>query len=705
MTGGNALPAVRAEFVASHPFDLDPFQVAAMDALDAGRSVLVSAPTGSGKTVVADYAVARALAEGGTAVYTAPIKALSNQKHGELSRRFGPARVGLLTGDVSHLPHAPVVVMTTEVLRNMLFAGSGVLDRLSVVVLDEVHYLQDPYRGPVWEEILVVAPPEVTFVCLSATVHNSADFGAWIASVRGPTEVVVEARRPVVLDHLVAVGERGRDGVRLLPLLRGTTPHPDALALDRRSRGARRWRVPRRSELAERLAAEDLLPAITFIFSRAACDDAVRQCVEDGIRFTDEDERRAIREIVEESVAPLDDDDLATLGYGTWAHALEMGIAPHHAGLVPPFRRAAERCFEAGLLRLVFATETLALGINMPARTVVIERFAKFRGAERSPLHAGEYQQLTGRAGRRGIDAEGTAVVAWSPGTSMATVARVAAAAPPDLRSAFQPTYNLAVNLVRRAGRHEAHRLLASSYGQWQASAGSVSLPVRLDRRLAVLAGRGYVDGWRLTRAGERLAGLYHECDLLVAEAIAHGLIDDLAPPQVAAVVSAVTYEARDSGERAPVRDALVRDRLAALDALASDLRAEERRVGIPRTRRPDGGLARAMATWAGGASLAIALTHADTSPGDFVRNARQLADLLRQLELVAPDPATASTCAAAGRKIVRGVVAAGLDVVAAEPGGEEGPGGVAGGPAEVADGPGWGPDGAGGPDPGGVRH
>ncbi len=654
---------VRAAFVASHPFALDPFQLAAMDALDGGRSVVVSAPTGSGKTVVADYAVARALAAGGKAVYTTPIKALSNQKYDELSRRFGPARVGLLTGDVSHRPGAPVVVMTTEVLRNMLFAGSDALSGLAVVVLDEVHYLQDPYRGPVWEEILIVAPPQVAVVCLSATVHNSGDFGAWVASVRGPTDVVVETRRPVVLDHLVAVGERGRDGVRLLPLLRDGRAHPDALALDRRTRGARRWRAPRRSELAERLEADGLLPAITFIFSRAACDDAVRQCVEDGVRFTDERERRAVREIVEDSVESLGDDDLATLGFGPWSHALELGIAPHHAGLVPPFRRAAERCFEAGLLRLVFATETLALGVNMPARTVVIERFAKFRGAERSPLRAGEYQQLTGRAGRRGIDTEGTAVVAWSQGTAMATVARVAVADPPDLRSAFQPTYNLAVNLVRRADRHEAHRLLASSYGQWQAPEGSVSLPVRLDRRLAVLSGRGYVDGWRLTAAGIRLATLYHECDLLAAEAVGHGILDQLAPHQVAAVVSGLTYEARERGEPPGVRDAVVRDRLAALDALAAGLRADERRVGIPRTRRPDPGLARAVATWTRGGGLAEALGHTEIAPGDFVRNARQLADLLTQLAQVAPEDATRRACATAGRQVLRGVVAAGLEV------------------------------------------
>ena len=421
-----------------------------------------------------------------------------------------------------------------------------------------------------------------------------------------------------------------------------------------------RLRAPRRTEVAEYLADHGMLPAITFIFSRAACDDATQQCLRDGLRLTSSEERGRIREMTEAAVEGLSDDDLRTLGYGPWSAALEAGIAPHHAGLVPAFRQAVESCFSAGLLKVVFATETLALGINMPARTVVVERFAKFRGSETSPLTSGEYQQLTGRAGRRGIDTVGHAMILYSAATTFATVARIAAARPPDLRSSFHPTYNLAVNLVRRWSKDEAHDLLRSSYGQWQASKDSVSLPAQLDRRLAVLSSRGYIDGWRLTDAGAGLAAIYHECDLLVAEGLRAGLFDGLSPARLAGVVSGVTFEARrNEDEPSLPKDRVSAERLVALSALAQDLRSEERRLGLPRTRRPDPGLARSVTRWAEGGLLSSVLADCDVAPGDFVRNIRQLIDLLRQLAQVAPSPPTADAAELAVSLLRRGVVAA----------------------------------------------
>ncbi|MHB1712776.1 MAG: DEAD/DEAH box helicase, partial [Acidimicrobiales bacterium] len=579
----------------------------------------------------------------------------------ELVDRYGAQRVGLLTGDVSHQPRAPIVVMTTEVLRNMLFSRSVSLEDLAVIVLDEVHYLQDPSRGSVWEEVLVLTPPDVRFVSLSATVSNASDFGAWLTSVRGATRVVVETRRPVTLHHHYAVAERGSDRVTVLPLFRGGKANPDGLRLDERRRNPRnRFRSPRRTEVARYLSEAGMLPAITFIFSRAACDDATRQCLADGLRLTTPEERLRIRDVTEEAVERLSDDDLRTLGYGQWSAALEAGIAPHHAGLVPAFRQAVERCFSEGLLKMVFATETLALGVNMPARTVVVERFSKFRGHDSSSLTAGEYQQMTGRAGRRGIDTVGHAVILWSQSTSFASVAAIASARPPDLTSSFHPTYNLAVNLVRRWSKAEARGLLAASYGQWQAPPGSVSLPVQLDRRLTILESRGYIDGWRVTDAGHLLAGIYHESDLLVAEALRAGLLDGLEPALLAGVVSGFTYEARrlEMEYHAP-RQPRVVECLTLLDALAGDLRTEEQGNGLKRTRRPHSGLARSVVSWARGGLLSSVLQECDVAPGDFVRNIRQLIDLIRQIANLGPSRETAESATAAVSLLRRGVVAA----------------------------------------------
>ena len=709
---------VRRRFLADLPFPPDPFQLAALDALDAGRSVLVSAPTGSGKTLVAAYGVRRALAEGKKAFYTTPLKALSNQKFAELAAEHGAGRVGLLTGDTALRPAAPVVVMTTEVLRNMLLAGSDLLGGLRTVVLDEVHYLQDPYRGGVWEEVLVLCPPEVAFVCLSATVANATELGAWLRSVRGPTDVVVERARPVTLRHHFALhrrpgpGEPG--GTELIPLLDGGRPGGEGLRVDqvvRRSertrpppprwrggRGAGAWhpyRTPRRTEIVEALEDEDLLPAIVFIFSRAACDDAVRQCLRERLHLTDQRQRAAIRRVAEERTEGLSDEDLSVLGYDEWLEGLEAGVAAHHAGLVPAFRETVEACFSAGLLQVVFATETLSLGINMPARTVVIERFDKFGGAGRANLTSGEYAQLTGRAGRRGLDQEGHAVVLWSPDITFAEVARVAQAPPPDLHSSFRPTYNLAVNLVLRFDRATAAAVLRRSFAQWQAAAERArtsaappdSLVEHLGRRLAVLEELGYVDGWSATDHGRRLSRLYHEADLLVAEALAADTLGGAEPSVVAGVLSAVVFERRrarrsvghpphhparpprrkgSGGDRlGEKRRADLAGRLGALAHHAEAVRAIEEVHLVPRTRQPEPGLAGAVAAWARGAPFKTVLEVAaadvgEVAPGDFVRTVKQVADLAGQVATVSTDPATAAAAAEAVHLLLRDVVAAG---------------------------------------------
>jgi ATP-dependent RNA helicase HelY len=491
-------------FRRTQPFALDEFQLHACRALQDGRGVLVAAPTGSGKTVVGEFAVHLALNSGRKAFYTTPIKALSNQKYADLVRVHGPAAVGLLTGDNSVNADAPVVVMTTEVLRNMLYADSPALSGLGYVVMDEVHYLADRFRGAVWEEVIIHLPDDVLVVSLSATVSNAEEFGAWLDTVRGNTEVVVSEHRPVPLWQHVLVGQRlydlftdehvntdlarlARDEARRERMARGGNGrghHP-------RNRGHRQrgTRGPSRAEVVTTLDAAGLLPAITFIFSRAGCEAAVAQCAAWGLRLTTPDEREEIRRIVDARCADIPDEDLAVLGYWEWADALERGIAAHHAGLLPTFKEVVEELFTEGLVKAVFATETLSLGINMPARSVVLEKLVKWNGETHADVTAGEYTQLTGRAGRRGIDVEGHAVVLWQPGLDPESVAGLASTRTYPLRSSFRPTYNMAVNLVDQVGRSRAREILETSFAQFQADRAVVGLARQARRQEEALAG------------------------------------------------------------------------------------------------------------------------------------------------------------------------------------------------------------------------
>lgn len=480
----------RQDFVAGLDFPVDQFQVDAFDAIDAGHSVLVAAPTGSGKTLVAEYAIARAAASGGKAFYTTPLKALSNQKFNDLIALHGAENVGLLTGDTVINPDAPIAVMTTEVLRNMIYAGSAALQQLVCVILDEVHYLQNPYRGAVWEEVIIHLPHHVNLVCLSATVSNAEDFADWIGTVRGATDAVIEERRPVELEHMYLVAERDAQRHHLLPTFVDGLPNREAARLDNRvekhnyGKESRRRRLatPRRFEVAHVLADNAMLPAVYFIFSRNGCDEAVRQCVYAGLRLTTADERAQIRVIAESHMRDLSDEDLHALGYDTWLSGLEAGIAAHHAGLVPPMKEAVEQLFASALIKLVFATETLSLGINMPARSVVIEKLTKFTGDHHEMLTAGEYTQFTGRAGRRGLDDVGYAVVLWSPFVPFDQVAALASRRTYALRSSFRPTYNMAANLIRRYEPDEARHLLNLSFAQYRADRVIVQQEAAIER-------------------------------------------------------------------------------------------------------------------------------------------------------------------------------------------------------------------------------
>ena len=480
-------------------FTPDPFQRAACEALDEGASVLVAAPTGSGKTFIAEHAIERALAARQRAFYTAPIKALSNQKFRDFQAKYGVDAVGLLTGDSSVNPDAPILVMTTEVLRNMIYARSESLDALACVVLDEVHFLQDEYRGPVWEEVIIHLPMEVTLVCLSATVSNADEVASWLTTVRGDTRAIVETTRPVALEHHHAFYDKATGQTRILPTLEGQRANPQlkrTVAGDQgrqSNRGQRphaknnRVAPATRAEVVEELQRLDMLPAIYFIFSRNQCDEAAKECRRNALSFVTTAEVRRIRAIAEKYAERLDSDERRALDFDGFVDLMTAGVAPHHAGLVPAFKEMVEEAFTEGLLKVVFATETLAVGINMPARTVVIDKLTRYTGERHVPLKTSDFTQLTGRAGRRGIDSIGHAVTVWSPFVSLDEVVRFATNRTFTLTSAFRPTYNMTVNLVRTHSEREVRHLLNLSFAQFQSNSNVVAIQARLERRREAL--------------------------------------------------------------------------------------------------------------------------------------------------------------------------------------------------------------------------
>ena len=734
------------QFANSFPFALDDFQIAGCRALEEGKGVLVAAPTGAGKTIVGEFAVELAISTNTKCFYTTPIKALSNQKYSELVNRYGDSKVGLLTGDTSINSEAQIVVMTTEILRNMIYANSSTIEKLRYVVMDEVHYLADKFRGAVWEEILIHLSESVQVVSLSATVSNAEEFGEWLQTVRGETEIIVSEIRPVPLYQHVLFGNRLLD---LFDESMKLNPELTKLERDTYRQVRGNWRdKPKgpkalsRPEVIEKLDRESLLPAITFIFSRKACDAAVKQCLQAGIRLTNEKERDRIRSIVAKNIGNLAQDDLVVLGYYEWLEALERGIAAHHAGLLPAFKTTVEDLFQEGLVKAIFATETLALGINMPARTVVLEKLSKWNGEGHVAISAGEYTQLTGRAGRRGIDIEGNAVILWNNDLDSNSVGGLASTRTYPLKSSFKPSYNMSVNLISQFGSDKARSSLESSLAQFQADKAVVGLAKqirksekirddlfkesachlgdfvdyaqmradvkklevvskrdrrrrmeseeeifsirkrmkshpshacpdresharfterahriqreidglteRINTRTNVIAKRfdriklildqlGYIKQGEISQAGKLLAKIYGETDLLIAESIREGVFNQLSPTDLVAVISVFVYESR-AEENAKIPRGDISEALTKISKIYGRVFNLENDHNLEPMRAPDFGFCWPARAWASGQSLTSVLKDSDLTVGDFVRNMKQIVDLLRQLRGAVPE-------------------------------------------------------------------
>ncbi len=459
-------------FEATLPFKLDPFQRESIEKLDTGLGgVLVSAPTSSGKTVVAEYAIFRALRDGQKVIYTTPLKALSNQKYHDFVREYGERTVGLVTGENTINDNAPVVVMTTEILRNLIYEDPARLDLVRYVVLDEVHYIDDFPRGSVWEEIVIQAPPAIKLVGLSATIGNYREIADWMAENRGGMETVFHDVRPVELKMWLAINNR------FYPLFKGDG------GIDQRtwSRAAQEEEASYRIggyrglpsndllHVIQGLRSLEMLPAIYFIFSRRGCREALQRCAYHELDLTTAAEKEAIEQVAAQRLQGLKDhDEEALFRRMVDARLLRRGLAEHHAGLLPYHKEMVEELFQRGLIKVVFATETLSLGINMPARGVVVSSFTKFDGVNFSTLTTGELTQLMGRAGRRGIDVIGHGVILKEADVEVGTIYEVAMGPTLVVESKFLPSYNMALNLLRVYTPEEADALMQRSFGQFQ---------------------------------------------------------------------------------------------------------------------------------------------------------------------------------------------------------------------------------------------
>lgn len=445
------------------PFPLDDFQYNAIGALNEGKSVVVCAPTGSGKTLVGEYAIHRAVAGNRRVFYTTPLKALSNQKFRDFREVLGPEQVGLLTGDISINRDAAVVVMTTEIFRNMLYGtpigevGTS-LEAVEAVILDECHYMNDRQRGTVWEESIIYCPREIQLVALSATVANSEQLTDWISRVHGPTELIYSNFRPVPLQYHFC-NTKG-----LFPLLDNTLKKINPRLKERKGtppqRGRNRNDVPNLTAVISHLQERDMLPAIYFIFSRKGCDRSVAEVRH--LSLVNEAEAALLKKRIDAFVAASPE--------GIRPEQLEVlyrGIAAHHAGLLPTWKGLVEELFQQGLIKVVFATETLAAGINMPARTTVISSLSKRTDDGHRLLKPSEFLQMSGRAGRRGMDIEGYVVTVQTPFEGAKEAAYLATSKPDPLVSQFTPSYGMVLNLLQRHTLEEAKELIERSFGQY----------------------------------------------------------------------------------------------------------------------------------------------------------------------------------------------------------------------------------------------
>jgi len=687
--------ALIAQFAAEYPFTFDPFQREAIQHLLEGRSVLVAAPTGTGKTLVAEFAIWLARRRNRRIIYTAPLKALSNQKFRDLRARYGEANVGLLTGDIVEHGRAPIVVMTTEIYRNMLLELGlgperieevtwrqqgqhprppwtmapeiGELGEVGVVIFDELHYLSDPERGPVWEEAIICSPPFVQLVGLSATVSNARELATWITRVHRPIALVWHNERAVPLEHYFyyqgtlhlvrdAAGRRverfphvGGKARAALWRQRGRDDHHNGeqRAENEQQNGAE---APEPSEVLRALRQADLLPCLYFLPGRRLAEEAAASAA--GHLLVSPEERTRIAEEVRAWIETLAPEDRALDQVQQLTRLLPRGLAYHHAGLLPGLKVLVETLFARGLLRAVFATDTLALGINVPARSVVVGCLSKFDGVSMRMLTPNEYQQLTGRAGRRGMDERGAAVILYSPWHEFEPAFAALTGPLLPVTSAFTIRYNSILNLWQPHNIQRLRAVCAASLREFQRSTTQRAASAErgrashraptLSRRGAaelkgtveILRGFGYIGADdELTLKGHLLRGIFHPAGLVLTELLLSDTVDPLSPGELAEFASWFVF---DDDRPLQSRDHLYPRLVSArrdIYRVQQQVQLAEMNYGLSATPGIASKFHGVALNWWRGMTLRGLMRRISLAEGDLLVALNQTVDLLQQLQ------------------------------------------------------------------------
>jgi superfamily II RNA helicase len=617
---------------------LDPFQIKAIQLLEQQRTVVVSAATGTGKTLIAEFIINACLKNGSVKViYTAPIKALSNQKYQDFKQEYGENNVGMLTGDVVIHPQAPVLIMTTEIFRNMLLSQDPIINDVSYVVFDEIHYMNDPERGTVWEEAILLSPPSIPFLCLSATIPNADEFAAWLRTIKNhPVETVICSKRAVPLHHYYYDVHRGfieREIGRQI-LQKGKKQQLKSASL---------------SHVV--LSLKDKLPAIVFSFSRRQCENEAESLLRRHSFITDETTRAQVIQICSKHFST---EVRGLQSTRTLVKALVNGIGFHHAGLLPQQRFAVEELFSLGVLKVLFTTETFAVGVNMPAKTVVLNGLRKYDGRRFRLITSKEYFQLAGRAGRRGIDTEGYVITLLADNETMMDYLRISERDTEPIQSQFNLSFNTILNMIDMYSQDEIDVLLRKNFYVFHRKHRQhrqVRMKASFTRKYKKLQIMQYITPQRqLTDKGVFAKKIYFE-EVLISELFATPLYNQLSNTELLQLITGIVYERRPN------------DHFSFHDIAGNYRRLIKKIQQNPHLfkRVNKLSLKRMMAivdVWSNGGSFTELLSLTNYHEGDIIRLFRRVIDMLQQIKRAADEEELQRRLIACQQRIDRGLVA-----------------------------------------------